>query len=201
MVVTGVYHSCLLIELGPICNSMAAFLWSKCCEDHSLLQSYNGGHGKTIKDLSPKEEYQACFVGYLLCMWHVKCFWCIVLISVSPIMISVFKKCTFLKRKSFRLQKKSLISRYGAMVCSALHYILDLKHVSCTSALWGFTISILSFIENSLFPISEHLYFLLLCQSIVWGICSCNCQNMTKKALSQVSINRRSGHFIEFNAI
>ena len=43
MAVTRVSHSCFLIELGPICNSMAASLWLKSCEDHSLLKSYNGG--------------------------------------------------------------------------------------------------------------------------------------------------------------
>ena len=43
MVVTRVSHSCFLIELGPICNSMAASLWLKSCEDHSLLKSYNRG--------------------------------------------------------------------------------------------------------------------------------------------------------------
>ena len=43
MVVTVVSHSCLLIELGPICNSMAASLWLKSCEDHSLLKRCNEG--------------------------------------------------------------------------------------------------------------------------------------------------------------
>ena len=43
MVVTRVFRSCLLIELGPICISMIASLWLKSCEDHSLLKSYNGG--------------------------------------------------------------------------------------------------------------------------------------------------------------
>ena len=43
MVVTLVSHICLLVELGPICNSMAASLCLKSCEDHSLLKSYNGG--------------------------------------------------------------------------------------------------------------------------------------------------------------
>ena len=43
MQVTRVSHSCLLIELGPICNSMAASFRLKSCEDHSLLKSYKGG--------------------------------------------------------------------------------------------------------------------------------------------------------------
>ena len=33
----------LLIELGPICNSMAASLAFKSSEGHSLLKNYNGG--------------------------------------------------------------------------------------------------------------------------------------------------------------
>ena len=41
--VTRVSHSCLLIELGPICNSMAVSLCFKSCEDHKVLKSYNGG--------------------------------------------------------------------------------------------------------------------------------------------------------------
>ena len=43
-----VSHICLLVELGPICNSMAASLCLKSCEDHSLLNSYNGGLWKNI---------------------------------------------------------------------------------------------------------------------------------------------------------
>ena len=41
-----VSHSCLFVELGPICNSMAASLCLKSFEDHSLLKSYNGGQWK-----------------------------------------------------------------------------------------------------------------------------------------------------------
>ena len=36
MAVTGVSHSCILIELGPICKSMAASLWFKSFQDQSL---------------------------------------------------------------------------------------------------------------------------------------------------------------------
>ena len=43
MVVTRASHSCLLIELCLICNSMAASLWFKSFVDHRLLKSYNGG--------------------------------------------------------------------------------------------------------------------------------------------------------------
>ena len=38
MPVTLAFHSCLQIELGPICNSIAASLCFKSCEDHSLLK-------------------------------------------------------------------------------------------------------------------------------------------------------------------
>ena len=63
-----VSHICLLVELGPICNSMAASLCLKSCEDHSLLKRYNGGLWKKIfTGLGPNEEHQACFVGYLGC--------------------------------------------------------------------------------------------------------------------------------------
>ena len=49
-----VSHICLLVELGLICNSMAAPLCLKSCEDHSLLKSYNGGLWKIITGLGPK---------------------------------------------------------------------------------------------------------------------------------------------------
>ena len=48
-----VFHICLLVELGPICNSMAASLCLKSCEDHSLLKSYNGGLWKNIYRSGP----------------------------------------------------------------------------------------------------------------------------------------------------
>ena len=48
-----VSHICLLVEIGPICNSMAAALCLKSCEDHSLLKGYNGGLWKTITGLGP----------------------------------------------------------------------------------------------------------------------------------------------------
>ena len=39
------------------------------------------------------------------------------------------------------------------------------------------------------------------CGAFIWSMCSCDCQNMVKKALSQVCENRSSGHFMELNAI
>ena len=59
MAVTGVSHSCLLIELGTICKSMAAYL-------KAIIEVY----GKTITGLGPKEEYQAlfCWIPWLLCL-------------------------------------------------------------------------------------------------------------------------------------
>ena len=87
----------LLIELGPICNSMAASLWLKSCEDHSLLKSYNGGLWKNNYRSGPLRRISGlfCWIPLLLCLWPIICFWCIVLISASPIMISAFKKSTF----------------------------------------------------------------------------------------------------------
>ena len=48
-----VSHSCLLVELGSICNSMATSLCLKSCEDHSLLNSYNGGLWKNNYSSGP----------------------------------------------------------------------------------------------------------------------------------------------------
>ena len=53
MAITEVSHSCLLIELGPICNSMAASLLFNSLEDHILVKSCNGGLWKTFTGLGP----------------------------------------------------------------------------------------------------------------------------------------------------
>ena len=50
-----VSHICLLVELGPICNSMAASICLKSCEDHGLLKSYNGGLWKNIYRYGPNK--------------------------------------------------------------------------------------------------------------------------------------------------
>ena len=49
MAVIMVSHICLSIELGPICNFMAALLCLKGCEDHSVLKRYNGGLWKNYR--------------------------------------------------------------------------------------------------------------------------------------------------------
>ena len=54
-----VSHICLLVELGPICNSMAASLCLKSCEDHSLLKSYNGGLWKNIYRSGPNYDLRS----------------------------------------------------------------------------------------------------------------------------------------------
>ena len=59
MVVTMVSHICLLVELGPICNSMAASLCLKSCEDHSLLKSYYGGLWKNIYRSGPTSYHDS----------------------------------------------------------------------------------------------------------------------------------------------
>ena len=51
-----VSHIGLLVELGPICNSMAASLCLKSCEDHNLLKSYNGGLWKNNYRSGPASE-------------------------------------------------------------------------------------------------------------------------------------------------
>ena len=53
-----VSHICLLVELGATCNSMAALLCLKSCEDLSLLKSYNGGLWKNNYRSGPK--YATC---------------------------------------------------------------------------------------------------------------------------------------------
>ena len=59
-------HSSLLVELGPICNSMAASLCLKSCEDHSLLKSYDGGLLKNNYRSGPIKRYQNLEV-YAIC--------------------------------------------------------------------------------------------------------------------------------------
>ena len=51
-----VSHICLLVELGPICNSTAASLCLKSCVDHSLLKSYNEGLWKNIYRSGPIKD-------------------------------------------------------------------------------------------------------------------------------------------------
>ena len=53
-----VSHICLLVELGPICNSMAASFCLKSCEAHSLLKSYNGGLWKNIYRSGPLKKLE-----------------------------------------------------------------------------------------------------------------------------------------------
>ena len=48
-----VSHICLLVELIPICNSMADSVCLKSYEKRSLLKSSNGGLWKTITGLGP----------------------------------------------------------------------------------------------------------------------------------------------------
>ena len=45
------------------------------------------------------------------------------------------------------------------------------------------------------------LFFFIVILEHFSGVCCCVCQNMVKKALSQVCVNRSSGHFIELNVI
>ena len=44
----------LFVELGPICNSMAAPLCLKSCEEHSLPKSYYGGLWKNNYRSGPR---------------------------------------------------------------------------------------------------------------------------------------------------
>ena len=83
------------------------------------------------------------------------------------------------------------------MVGSVLHYILDLKHVSCTSALCKHTFIYRKLIGSQ---IRAFVFFIVMLEHFR-GMWFCDCQNMVKKALSQVCVNRSSGHFMELNAI
>ena len=47
--------------------------------------------------------------------------------------------------------------------------------------------------------IRAFVFFIVMLEHILE--CSCDCQNNGKKALSQVCVNRSSGHFMELNAI
>ena len=58
-----VSHICLLVELGPICNSTAASLCLKSCVDHSLLKSYNGGLWKNIYRSGPNTYLPPSYVS------------------------------------------------------------------------------------------------------------------------------------------
>ena len=72
MVVTGVSHSCLLIELGPICDSMAASLCFKSCDDHTYLKAIMEVYGKhrQVCALNPTNEHDYS-VGQILKSSHV----------------------------------------------------------------------------------------------------------------------------------
>ena len=95
-----------------ICKSMTASLWFKSFQDLSLLKSYNVDLWINIYKSVDLGGWSGlfCWIPWLLCLWPVICLWYFVLIQVSPIMISAFKKSIFIKQKSSWLLKKSLIS-------------------------------------------------------------------------------------------
>ena len=86
------------------------------------------------------------------------------------------------------------------MVGSVLHYILDLKHVLqfCTMTLYNNHTLIYQKLTG--FQIRVFVFFSVMLEHY-WSMCSFDCQIMEKMALSQVSVNRCSGNFIELNAI
>ena len=60
--------ACGLHEIVIICFFTShAFKQQFCFEDHRSLQRYNGGLWKTFACLGYKEDYQYCFVGYIVC--------------------------------------------------------------------------------------------------------------------------------------
>ena len=93
---------------------MAASWCFKSCEDQAYLKAIREVYGKTVTGLGPKKSTsgQFCWIPWLLFIWPLLCFWCIVLISARSILISAFKKCTF-KTKNIKTAEKSLISGEG----------------------------------------------------------------------------------------
>ena len=91
-----VSHICLLVELSPICNCMAASLCLKSCEDHSLLKSYNGGLWKKhLQVWALKKKIRLVLLDTLAAMHGTCNFLCIILVSMSPVMISALKSPPF----------------------------------------------------------------------------------------------------------
>ena len=89
------------------------------------------------------------------------------------------------------------------MVGSVLHCILNLFEACelhfCTIRLYCKHTFIYWKLTGS--QIRAFVVFIVMLEHFFFSMCSCVCQNMVKKALSQVCVNRSSGHFIELNAI
>ena len=66
MMVTMVSNNCLLVELSPICHSMAASLCLKSCEDSSYLKSIMEVYGKTMTGLGPVELFNSYITGEIM---------------------------------------------------------------------------------------------------------------------------------------
>ena len=86
------------------------------------------------------------------------------------------------------------------VVGSVLHYILGC--IACE--LHIFTMGLYckhNFIYRKLTGshIRAFVFFIVMLKHF-WSMCSFNCQNMVKQALSKVSVDRSSGHLIELNA-
>ena len=72
--------------------------------------------------------------------------------------------------------------------------------MSCNSALSGYNISIILFIQNSLFPCQCICIFHCYAEAFFEVFALFNYQNMVKKALSQISLNHNSGHLVKLYA-
>ena len=86
------------------------------------------------------------------------------------------------------------------MIGLVLHYILSYKACEmhfCTMRLYCKHHFFYLKLTGS--NIRAFVFFIVMLKHF-WSICYCNFQNLPKKALSQVSVNRRSGHLIELNA-
>ena len=72
--------------------------------------------------------------------------------------------------------------------------------MSCNSALSGYNISIILFVQNSLFPCQCICIFHCNAEAFFEVFALFNYQIMVKKALLQISLNHNSGHLVKLYA-
>ena len=106
-------------------------------------------------------RYSAMRKNYLVRVPCTRCHFC-----TSPLTKKIIAKHTF--NQAQNVNKTWEITTCVSRDCPPWYWAV--KHVSFTSALWGYTLSIILIIKNSLVPISKHEYHSLLCWSIFWSI-------------------------------
>ena len=78
MAVTMVSHSCLLVELGTIYNSMVASLYFKSCEATAYLKAIMEVYGKQLQvcAIQKKNQLDTLAAIHVTCtMFHNALFW------------------------------------------------------------------------------------------------------------------------------